>query len=126
MTHRHLTLEGQIMHPYRPWIVCIALGLLALILFSIAAWFAIRPDKALGAEASFPIIIFQDEMPLAKWKGPHPMNHALSWEIVTLIACKEHGGYLVSTPDLSAPETIVHYTCLRAVNAIPGERKHGA
>ena len=50
MNHRHLTLEGTVMHPYRPWIVCIALGLLALVMFSLAAWFAIRPDKAHGQE----------------------------------------------------------------------------
>ena len=123
MTHRHLTLEGQIMHPYRPWIVCIALGLLALVLFSIAAWYAIRPDKA---EASYPTVIFQGDMPEARWKGPHPENPSLSWEMVARITCQEHGGYLVSTPDQSAPGTIIHYTCLRAVNALPGERKHGA
>ena len=123
MNHRHLTLEGTVMHPYRPWIVCIALGLLALVMFSLAAWFAIRPDKA---HASFPAVIFRGEMSVEKWKSPHPMNHALSWEMATDITCKEYGGYLVSTPDLSAPDTIIHYTCLRMVNAIPGERRHGA
>ena len=111
------------MHPYRPWIVCIALGLLALVLFSIAAWFAIRPAQA---EASFPTEIFHGEKPLAEWKGSHPENQSLSWEMVEWLRCRNHGGYLVATPDKASPEQTVHYTCLRSVNAIPSERKHGA
>ena len=83
-------------------------------------------EPELKAEASFPTVIFHGEKPLAEWKGNHPENQALSWEMVEWLRCREHGGYMVATPDKSSPEQTVHYTCLRAVNAVPGEKQHGA